>query len=104
MPRFSDEILAELPLEPKRGLSWAQCPWCAGAILLGFRRDRPLARGKGGMTLLHTALLPTTGEKSALLVLNMRGECERYADLSPDQGELARQLRLAATAWHDNAR
>lgn len=79
MPRFSEDVLAEFPLDPKRELYWCQCPWCAGTILWGYRKDRPESKGIAGTTLVHTNLLAATGEKSKLLLLTAEGGCERYA-------------------------
>jgi hypothetical protein len=82
MARFSDAVLEEFPLEPKRELRWCKCPWCPGTILWGYRRDRPDARGIAGTTLVHTILVPETGQKSSTLSLDVAAECMKYAELA----------------------
>jgi hypothetical protein len=85
MPRFSDAALAEFPLDPRRELRWCKCPWCKGTILWGFRKDRPEARGIKGTTLVHTILIPETGEKHSVVALDVAGECPRYTEVAAKQ-------------------
>lgn len=98
MPRFSDEILKEFPLEPKRELRWCKCPWCAGTILWGYRRDRPDARGIAGTTLIHTILVAETGKKSSEIAVDVAAECPRYAEIAAKNSSEFLHLLAAAGA------
>jgi hypothetical protein len=103
MARFSDEILAEFALDPKRELYWCTCPWCSGTILWGFRKDRPQSQGMAGTTLVHTTLLPETGKKSVTIVVDQQGQCPRFADLAAtNSAELLKLLGRAGAKMHKN--
>jgi len=44
VPRFSDEILEQFLIDPRRPCAWSKCPFCAGGTLLkGYRRDGAVA-------------------------------------------------------------
>jgi hypothetical protein len=104
MPRFSDHVLAEFPLDPKRELYWSKCPWCPGTILWGFRKDRPESQGIGGTTLIHTSLVESTGQKESTVELDVAKECERYTELSnKDPAEFLRLLGRAGAKMKKNS-
>jgi hypothetical protein len=103
MPRFSDEVLKEFPIDPKRELYWLDCPWCGGTILWGYRKDRPEARGMAGTTIVHTNLWSATGKRIALLVVDVQGRCEKFANLGPlSTTELVHQLAAAGAKMRKN--
>jgi hypothetical protein len=102
MPRFSDKVHEEFPLDPTRELYWCQCPWCPGVVLWGFRKDRPAAQGRGGTSLVHTNLLVQTGEKSMVLA-TATGGCERFTELAAmDPAELLHLLANAGAKMSKN--
>lgn len=102
MPRFSDEVLEEIPLDPKRELRWCKCPWCPGVVLWGFRRDRPKAQGIGGTTLMHANLVEVEGVKP-LMVADAVGGCARYTEIASKMpGEFIRMLASAGAQMKKN--
>jgi hypothetical protein len=71
--------------------------------LWGYRRDRPDARGIAGTTLIHTILIPETGEKHSVVALDVAGECPRYTELaSKNSSEFLHLLAQAGAKMQKN--
>lgn len=70
MPRFTDDELEQLFIDPHRGGSWGVCPFCGGHIVWGCRKDN------GNQTVAHTAL-PDPLHPGQLYL-----GCERWRELA----------------------
>lgn len=60
MPRFDDKTLESLYFDPSQPLKWSRCPFCPepGALVIGYRKDRPQG---SGLTLAHTGVQAPDG-------------------------------------------
>jgi len=53
MARFSSDVLESFFIDPRAPAAWAQCPFCPGTLLKGFRKGDP-KEGGGRLALAHT--------------------------------------------------